>query len=138
VIDDHVHEARDLARCVLADALLAEGGGSAALALLARPCAAPALRARALAVRVRAGDSGAADEALRLLSSVELAPLAEIRLLGALADCPMDAGLRAGARRTELLARLRADPANAGLLAHWTDPATPTAAQPPCDGGPHT
>jgi hypothetical protein len=119
IVDDHLHEARDLARCVLAETLLASGEAAAALALLGSPCRAPALQARALAARLRGGDAGAADEARRLRSALRLAPLAELRLLQGL---EASAAARAGDERAAtLLARLLQEPGNAGLLGRGSE-----------------
>jgi DNA-binding SARP family transcriptional activator len=62
-VDDHAHESRDFARVVLAEALAAAGDVQAALAALPQHVAAPGLRARALGLRVRLRDRGAAEEA---------------------------------------------------------------------------
>jgi hypothetical protein len=121
LVDDHLHEARDLGRCVQAEALLGCDDRAGALTVLAEPCGAPALRARALAARLAAGDRSAKDEALRLLSSVRMAPLAELRLLRALAAGAAPSARPARERLAQLIAQLRNDPANAGLLDRWIE-----------------
>jgi hypothetical protein len=125
IIDDHLHESREFARCVLAESQLAAADCTAALATLSVPCVAPALKARALAARLRAGDRAAADEAVRLLSSVQLAPLAELRLLSEQATQPTRDARSASERLAQLTAQLRQDPGNAGLLTHWSETAAP-------------
>ncbi len=84
-VDDHAHESRDFARVVLAEAIAAAGDEEGALAALPEKVAAPGLRARMVALRVRLTGSGAAHEATALLASGTLAPLAEQRLRAAVA-----------------------------------------------------
>jgi tetratricopeptide (TPR) repeat protein len=96
-VDDHMHESRDFARVVLAEAIAAGGDAEGALAALPAKLAAPGLRARAVALRVRLNGNGAVEEAGALLASGTLAPLAEQRLREAVAAERVNAAVRRGA-----------------------------------------
>jgi DNA-binding SARP family transcriptional activator len=119
-VDDHVHEARELARVVLAEALLALRDADGSDAALAPPIHTPALRARALAVRLRArADPAALAEADTLLQPAQLHPTAALRLLEALAVSASPDAPACRVRAQELLARW-ATSDDAAHFAHWS------------------
>lgn len=106
-VDDHVHESREMARVVLAEAALALRDAAGVAAALAQPVHTPALRARALAVRARAGaDSAILSEAEELLSSGQLQATATLRLLEALAAAQSPAAVPFLERGSALIAGL--------------------------------
>jgi hypothetical protein len=119
-VDDDSHESRDLARCVLGDALMSCGDRAAAKTVLSEVKVTPALRARALALRLRDGsDLQAMGEAKRLLESVPLTPLAELRLLTALCAAQPVPTASLHDRASALLEMLSTEPSNRGLLDRW-------------------
>jgi DNA-binding SARP family transcriptional activator len=118
-VDDHVNESRELCRAVLAEALVAVGDPAGAVAVLAQPIHTPALRARAVAARLRAErGSAVVDLANQLLQSGRVAPLATLRLLVALAETQPESD-RHRKRARQLIERL-SEGSNERLFAHWT------------------
>lgn len=119
-VDDDTHESRDFLRCVLGNALIGCGERLAAIELLSRVTVTPALQARALAVRLRAGaDPQVTQEADRLLESGGLAPLAQLRLLAALSATQPASAAGFDKRIHALLEQLLQDPSNRGPLDRW-------------------
>lgn len=106
-VDDHVHESREMARVVLAEAALALRDAAGVAAALSQPVHTPALRARALAVRARAGaDPATLHDAEELLESGQLHATAALRLLEALAAAKSPTAAPFRERGRALVARL--------------------------------